>query len=359
MTTPTRDHKVARSYEAYGTEFDAAGANGRLDPLDLIAGGPFTATDTQIAIEEVMERVLPAGDPWDETSDGSITAKLLDDWSTKRFYIARHTESSGTNGGTCFSKRWQLRVLNTDSYFIEPEHELEVNAVSPSLIPSKAIIAVPGPATYKVTAWSGLRNSRNQMMLSFGTREPVSAGSRTVNKGYINPVEAPDANTSRILTVVTISLSGLIMTSKDIEVGDMCVVIDESSNNSQKGNHIVTAVTGTAGNRTGFSYSAAASGDPGTIKFYIIPADNVRRFGSSEDPAGSVVSHSTITTIIKATAPITYLSMWHYTNGNSTDNADFGVNIPWDDYRGEFAQDASDIEGTYNVYAEVMLERIG
>lgn len=358
MTTPTRDHKVARSYEAYGTEFDTAGANGRLDPLDLIAG-PFAATDTQMAIEEVMERVLPADDPWDETSDGSITAKLLDDWSTKRFYIARHTEGDNVNGGTCFSKRWQLRVLNDDSYFVEPEHKLEVNTVSPSIIPAKALISVPGPATYKVTAWSSMRNSRNQMMLSFGTREPISAGSRTLERGYINPVEAPDASTTRSGDFVTINLAGLIMTSKNIEVGDICVIIDETSDNSQKGNHVITAVTGTAPNRTSFTYNGNASGDPGTIKFYIIPKTNVRRFGSSEDPAGSVATRSTITTIIKTTDAISYLSMWHYTNGNVSGTTDFGINTPWDENRATFAEVEPDIEGTYNVYAEVMLERIG
>lgn len=372
MTTPTRDHKVARSYEASGTEFDTAGANGRLDPLDLIPG-PFTATDTQLAIEEVMERVLPASDPWDETSNGSITAKLLNDWSTKRFYhVVKRTEPDDKAYGNVGSYKQKFQCLDLTDVITSPEFMLDVNGVSPLFYPgndnlelngtaplsSSAKIILPGPAIYKISAKSTTRKTRGQLLIVFGddvngqmpsTHETGATGGTSITGTVTSFVDAIDQTTINVSTAVPHGLT----TSDYVYV--YSVQGDAESKDNSSRNTIRRKIYKVLSTPTENSFSyrqkyqkvADADDTPGAvIVFYKIPNPSKMISGMTTDPSSSTAVTTTAEGVVELTESLTTVTLWQYFNGNSPDaNGEFGLNLQTGDLP--------------SMHREIFIERIG
>ena len=370
MTTPTRDHKVARSYEAYGTEFDTAGANGRLDPLDLIPG-PFAATDTQMAIEEVMEKVMPADDPWDETSNGSITANLLNDWSTKRFFQAKVVKppASGADGdgGDCIPKYWNHRPFDSTSY-LDTQFQLEVNDVPPTT-PRYASVSggklrLPGPAIYKVNAYVNGRYGRHQALMALGPMpNDYSNGSAAdwqtkmdafvaANLG-VSAWNLTDANVNRFGNANNAEKRKIVCnlgTNNNlvspgvyrVDVGDYVFITKGTPDGISLHRHKICKVV--ARTADGFTYDQVDSceGNVKSLSLFKMPKMII---GSSADPGSSVTTSSVMNGVIEVTDNYLDVSIWQYFNGDtSSARADFGIRVP------------SFID---NLHAEFFAERIG
>lgn len=213
----TRNKKQARSYEAYGVDFDLAHANSVLTP------GFFSpaADDTQTAIEEVGAKVAPALDPWDENDSGSISAELLNDWATKRFFHVQQrsypiyqTGAIGYGGGSYYrGGRWNFRKFTTvlTPEILQPElgqptyPQLipgSINGIPPGSntantnIPRTAAhydygyIILPGPAIWKMKARVHARGNRAQLRIDIGEVSVIN----TYQRGCVWTDDAANEN---------------------------------------------------------------------------------------------------------------------------------------------------------------------